>query len=186
MEIICGEGDQNNVPANGDRVFQFRFKGQTQLEFNAINASQAGGAGGDIVVNLPTSGDDFLAVGTWYHVAVTYDGVQSTANNLKFYWTKMDPANTAAHLLGQGMLTNDLITTNGNVLCDFSIGNEARDNGGNINASTESLLGWEDSVRISAIPRDPGDMIFVPEPATGVLALIGVFGFGLWLRRKRK
>ncbi len=196
MEIISGEGDQL---ADTARPWQFRldqigFGGgaatQTgvKLEFNGIT----GPGGGNFFAMLPTTGPDAVNNTDWFHVAVTYDGNDNTANNIKFYWTKMDPSNTVDNLLTTITSTGATPTTwMKDVLattpCDFAIGDEDRDSStGSGNGEGESFVGLIDEVRISSVARGADQMMFnVPEPATGLMALIGFLGMGLlWIRRK--
>lgn len=156
MQIVTGDGD---VAAN--RVWQFRLvpiggPGNAAgtaplLEFTNIRAEVGVQS---IVTPLPLAADpDAIAQNGWYHVAVAYNGAEATADNIKFYWTLLDPARTAANELFSGQMTNDLIVA----APDFSIGNEARDLGG----STDSFLGVVDEVRISDVARTPSQFHFV-------------------------
>jgi hypothetical protein len=187
QEIIAGEGDAGD---STDRSWQFRIEANAnpstttwKLRFQKV--SGFGGAGGstsnwDITRDIPTAGDDAIMMDGWYHVAVTYNGslADATPDSTTLYWTKMDPANTAAHQLGLAADMNGWLREQD---CDFSIGNEMRD----FNGETEPFNGRIDEVRISDTARAADQMMFVPEPSTIVMALIGAFGMGLiWLRKR--
>lgn len=158
MQIVTGESE-----AAGNRVWQFRLvpvggPGNTagatpRLEFINLH--------GDVNIQplsaaLPTSGDpDAIVQGGWYHVAVTYNGAEATADNLKLYWTRLDPSRTEANEVFTGQMTNDLITS----APDFTIGNEGRD-GTPATGSTDGFAGVVDEIRISDIARTPAQFLF--------------------------
>lgn len=158
MQIVSGENDGTQGAA---RVWQFRIvpiggpgnlAGTTPLvEF--INLRGEVGVQ-SIVAPLPTGADPDAAVqGGWYHIAVAYNGSEATADNLKFYWTLLDPSRTAANELFSGQMSQDLIVSTP----DLTIGNEGRDNGG----SSDSFLGVIDEVRVSSVARTPSQFHFV-------------------------
>lgn len=176
QEIIAGEGDAGD---SSDRSWQFRIEANTapsttpwKVRFQKI--SGFGGVGGstsnyNLDANIPS-----IEQGKWYHVAVTYNGDLGDAASLKLYWTELDPANTAANLIGSGNMNGWLRQQD----TDFALGNEMRD----FNGNTEPFNGLIDEVRISDIARGAGDFIFVPEPASlSLLALGGLAG----MRRRR-
>ena len=102
--------------------------------------------------------------GNWYHVAVTYNGAENTADNLRIYWTAMDAARTSANMLLSTTLTNDLPQA----AIDFAIGNSGR-------TPNNNFLGDIDEVRISDVARGADQMMFaVPEPSTFVLGAAGI------------
>lgn len=158
MQIVTGESE-----AGTTRVWQFRLvpiggpgnaAGTTpRLEFINLH--------GDVNIQplsaaLPTSGDpDAIEQGGWYHVAVTYNGSEGSADNLKLYWTKLDPSRTEANEVFSGQMTNDLITSTP----DFTIGNEGRD-GTPATGSTDGSAGVVDEIRISDIARTPAQFLF--------------------------
>ena len=155
MQIVTGDGENGT-----SRVWQFRLvpiggPGNAAgtaplLEF--INLHGDVGVQSQSVA-LPTSGDpDAIVQGNWYHVAVSYNGSEATAGNIKFYWTLLDPSRTEANEVGTGQMTNDLITG----APDFTIGNEGRDTGG----TPDAFLGVVDEIRISDIARSPGQFLF--------------------------
>lgn len=157
-QIICTDSSA------GTRGFQFRINTSGNLEFNFIGTAPAG-----VQTPIPVSGDHAFEANQWYHVAVTHDGV-----NTRFYWTRMNPANLAANLIGSFSTE----TVNPDVQGFIVIGNEARVVG--TVGSTEGLAGLIDEVRISNIARRAGEMMFYtpgvfvvegPTPTNQVVAL---------------
>jgi hypothetical protein len=159
MQIVTAESE---VGAN--RVWQFRIVpiGGTGnvagtaplLEF--INIRGEVGVQ-SLSVPLPLGADpDAAALGNWYHVAVTYNGSEATPDNLKLYWTLMDPARGQANEVFSGQLAQDLITATP----DFTIGNEGRDFGAGAGASGP-FAGVIDEVRISSVARTPSQFHFI-------------------------
>lgn len=142
------------------RPFQFRFEGPAHPE-NANGVPQldflkiAGGLE-RMVATLPTSGAHAAVAGNWYHVAVTYNGSEATADNFKFYWTAMSSSATEANLLISLQMNGDLVDDDG--VADFAIGNENRATGG----SSDNYPGLIDEVRISNVVRGAGDFLFGP------------------------
>jgi autotransporter-associated beta strand protein len=155
MQIVTAEDE-----ANAGRVFQFRIvpigvinnNPYVYLEF--INVHQAAPPIENITVPIPTEGPDAIQQGQWYHVAVTYDGNENTPDNLKFYWTRMDPNRTEANLIGTWAMQNDLPVA----ATDFVVGNIGR------NPSQNNFVGLIDEVRISSIARPANGMMFAPAP----------------------
>jgi hypothetical protein len=196
MDILMGESDSSN----GYRNFQFRIDqigfGSAANVKNPDGSSQSGttqvriefanlyGIVGNqsLICNIPTTGPNAINNTDWFHIAVSYNGLEGTDGNLSFYWTKMDPNNTQDSLIGLGHMNKDLLAAS----TEFSIGNEARDTGTGTGEG-ESFVGSIDEVRISSVARGADQMMFtVPEPATCLMALIGIFGMGLiWLRKSR-
>ncbi len=159
MQIVTGEND-----ADAARVWQFRIvpvgaTGNTTgtgplLEF--INLQGSVGVQ-SLVAPLPMGAAANAAQqGGWYHVAAAYNGAENTADNLKFYWTKLDPANTQASQLASLQMTQDLLAA---TACDLTIGNEGRTNGG----STDAFAGVIDEVRISSVARNANQFLFIGE-----------------------
>jgi len=101
---------------------------------------------------LPTNGVNAAHQGEWYHVAVSYNGAQNTANNLMFYWTSLSNSPASASPLASFQMTNDLGSASGGatIEADFAIGNEGRD------APGESFNGFIDEVRVSDVVRAAG------------------------------
>ncbi|GAA5130146.1 hypothetical protein JIN84_04275 [Luteolibacter yonseiensis] len=158
MQIVTGESDA--IPT---RVWQFRLvpvngpgnAGGTTPRLEIINIS-GGGITQALSAPIPTSGDpNAIVQGSWYHVAVTYNGSEATPDNLKLYWTLLDPSRTAAHELFSGQMTHDLITSTP----DFTIGNEGRD-GTSGAGSTDGFAGVIDEIRISDVARTPAQFLF--------------------------
>ena len=160
MQIIAAEDD---FAQNPNRIFQFALAPvgglanpdpTPRLVFINIDTDPVtlGEQPQTLETSIPGTGDHAPVQGAWYHVAVTYDGVQNTASNLKFYWTKVDSSAAAANLVGSGQMTGDLRNTP----ADFSIGNELRDVGG----ETGAFQGLMDQVRISNIARGANGFVF--------------------------
>lgn len=144
MDVVTMDGEDKN------RIFNFRVESAGFLAF--IPLSVSGGA----LAAIPTTGAHAVNTTDWFHVAVTYDGNEASANNLKLYWTRLDAPQNTAHLIGRGTLAEDL-----GGLADFAIGNEGREMPNNSEA--EPFRGRIDEVRISSVARDPSDYLFVPE-----------------------
>jgi hypothetical protein len=175
MEILSGEGES----ANARRLFQFRFNqigagtatnvgsgsGTTapRIEFHNLRGISANQP---LAVDVPTTGLHAVNNTDWFHVAVAYNGAENTANNISFYWTKLDASVIAANLLGQAQLNADPVEG----LTGFAIGNETRDAGSGAGEG-ESFVGRIDEVRISSVARGANQFVFVPEPSTAALAL---------------
>lgn len=158
---------------SGKRLFQFRIVhigevllGSTLATVPTLTFENIRGAGtGDggqptIYASIPTNGPDAIVSNQWYHVAVSYNGVPSTANNIKFYWTLMD---TNRGVANQIPITSAQATCSGpnpayspSPAASFEIGNQARNNNGN-------FLGTIDEVRMSSIERGPADMRFTAD-----------------------
>ena len=141
QEIICTDSSA------GSRGFQFRITTAGVLQFSFINGSQA------VSGTIPTTGADAFVAGTWYHVAVTYNGTTAT-----LYWTKLDPSNGAAHILTTAAL--NLPAADGSIQGPLVVGNENR------NSSAEHFQGCIDEVRISNVARGSGQMQFYSPAVT--------------------
>lgn len=167
-EILSGE---SGTTAN--RIFQWRIapKGftlitgtvaaQPYLTFENIRGGTA--AQGTIYAAIPTNGPDAIVSNGWYHVAVTYNGIPNTPNNIKLYWTLMDPSRISANLLTISSAVSQCTGLNplATVTTPFMLGNQARSKNGN-------FLGSIDEVRISKIERTAALMMFAPSSATVV------------------
>ncbi len=158
MQIVTGDSD-----ALSARVWQFRVTpighanniGGTapKLEFLNLHGNTAVQT---IAATLPTGADpDAVVQGGWYHVAVAYNGSEATPDNLKLYWTLLDPSRTEARQLLSTQMTNDLITASP----DFTIGNEGRDGTAPF-GNTDGFAGVVDEIRISDIARTPTQFLF--------------------------
>jgi hypothetical protein len=186
MEIISGEGDASD---SSDRSWQFRIQPNSAaattpwvLRFQKVSGFGSPGgstANWNLDANIPTTGLDAIVQGGWYHVAVTYNGSLTDTSAMKLYWTALDDTSAIqANQIGSGLPNGWLREQD----CDLAIGDEMRD----FNDETEPFIGSIDEVRISDIARGADQMMIVPEPATAVMALLGVFGMGLlWLRKRR-
>jgi autotransporter-associated beta strand protein len=141
QEIVCTDSYwANTTPSRG---FQFKITNTGLLQFNIIPVS-----GGSQSATIPTGSlPQAFVPGTWYHVAVTYDG-----SFLKFYWTKLDPSNTVANLIGT--FTIGAIYGNNTNVEPLVIGNENR------GSSSEDFQGLIDEVRISNVARANNQMQF--------------------------
>jgi len=152
-EIFCGDNSA------GTRGWQFRLQnGATpSVDFNFITAS--GGSPINTAVPLPTSGIDALATNQWYHVAVTFTGNTPTNSDLPgvltFYWTLLDKSRTNADFLAA--VTNSALGTIGGTPSP-AVGGSQRTTHGVGNGG--SFQGFIDEVRVSAIARQPNDMVF--------------------------
>lgn len=152
MQILSADGD-----TDANRQFQFRIRYNTAnvptLEF--INL--LGAVGVQIVgAPIPLTGDHAIAQNGWFHVAVTYDGTENSAGNIKLYWTKLDPAYTQANAITTGaenLAADMIVPVEGS---DLVIGNEGRANGG----TTDRFVGTIDEVRVSSIARSATGFLF--------------------------
>ncbi|HKX62997.1 MAG TPA: immunoglobulin domain-containing protein, partial [Verrucomicrobiae bacterium] len=159
MQIVSGEQEGTG---GGIRSWQFRLDpigfnpnagGITTpltvptLEFINVNN---GSAVQWLFAQLPTTGDDAIVQGNWYHVAATYDGNNNVADNFKIYWTRLDGTRLQATRLLSGQMTNDLAVG----AVDFAIGNIGRNPPGN------NFIGLIDEVRISSLARPADQMMF--------------------------
>ena len=186
QEIIAGEGDAGD---SSDRSWQFHIEsnsnpGTTAWTLRFQKVSGFGSPGGstsnfNLDASIPSTGINAIAQGSWYHVAVTFDGNFASANNLKLYWTKVDPLNQTASVIGSGQMNGWLRQQD----TDFSLGNEMRD----FNGNTEPFNGLIDEVRISDIARTADQFIFaIPEPSS-YAAIAGALALGaVALRRRRR
>src|SRR3954469_14664251 len=105
---------------------------------------------------IPTTGPDAIALNSWYHLAVTYDGSPGAPDNLIFYWPLLDPARSATSLIGTGRMLNDLPL---GCAPDFAIGQTGRQSPG-APYPNNNFVGLIDEVRISTIARAPSQMMF--------------------------
>jgi len=155
LQIINLDADENT-----NRVCQFRLvpvgalKGNTEplVEFINLNKDKPQ----SLTAHIPTSGPDAIRFGNWYHAAVTFDGETNHADNLKFYWTLVDPARAKANLIGTGQLTNELPT---GCSPDFAIGQTGRQSPVTPYPN-QNFPGLIDEVRISGVARSETQMLF--------------------------
>ncbi len=160
MQIISAE-DDGGLDTN--RAFQFALSpvgtlGNTDTTPRVVfinidtDALTAGQQAQTMEFPVPATGENVPVQGQWYHVAVAYDGVEATAENLKFYWTRLDSSSSAANLIGSAQMNGDLPVAPS----DFCIGNETRDTGGQSGA----FQGLIDQVRVSDIARPASAFMF--------------------------
>jgi Domain of unknown function (DUF4388)/Concanavalin A-like lectin/glucanases superfamily len=156
LQIINLDADENT-----NRVCQFRLvpigvlKGNTAplLEFINLNKDKSPQS---LTAHIPTSGPDAIRFGNWYHAAVTFDGDTNRGDNLKFYWTLVDPARAKANLIGTGQMTNELP---GGCSPDFAIGQTGRQSPVTPYPN-QNFPGLIDEVRISGVARTETQMLF--------------------------
>jgi len=156
LQIINLDADENT-----NRVCQFRLvpngvlKENTEplLEFINLNKDKSPQS---LTARIPTNGPDAIRFGAWYHAAVTYNGITNQPENLKFYWTLVDPARAKANLIGSCEMTNELP-----VGCapDFAIGQTGRQSPVNPYPN-QNFPGLIDEVRISGVARSETQMLF--------------------------
>lgn len=139
-----------------NRVFNFRIEKAGFLSFSQFSGSSARGGG---LATIPVNGPHAINTHDWFHVAVTYDGREGSAGNLKLYWTRIAPGLEGASLLGIGSLADDLSRGLG----DFAIGNTGRTVLGK--KECNPFPGLIDEVRISDIARPAHDFLFVTPKA---------------------
>jgi hypothetical protein len=155
MEIIAGD---SGFPF---RAWQFRISSAGKLEFN-ININAPTGWFHDIVVPLPATGPDAVAVGNWYHVAVTCTGNAPTNGDasaqVKLYWTLMDMTRTNADVLWVTNITYGTFTNTAVPL--IAIGGSGRGSPISNVGNSEGFIGNIDEVRISSVCRKSTEMLF--------------------------
>ncbi|HEX5220752.1 MAG TPA: DUF4388 domain-containing protein [Verrucomicrobiae bacterium] len=167
MQILNFDADEAT-----NRVCQFRLVAlgllnnnhEPLLEFINLSRDQSPQS---ITAKIPTTGPDAMARGSWYHVAVTYDGNPNEPDNLKFYWSLLDDNRTNASLIGSGRMSNNLP-----VGCqpDLAVGQTGRQSPISPHPNN-NFVGAIDEVRVSGIARSPAQMMFgAPAPAIAVLA----------------
>ncbi|NQT88185.1 PEP-CTERM sorting domain-containing protein [bacterium] len=149
---------------NSGRPLQFKIQDGDLVFLNIAPGLQS------LRTALPTTGDDAFVPNEWFHAAVSYNGNESTADNLKLYWTALDPARTQANEIFSGNMTNDLAAS-----AVLGVGNEFRD------APGENLSGLIDEVRISDVVRSPADFLFAPAgpPPPTPVAIDDLFNTGV-------
>jgi hypothetical protein len=156
MEIVSGDAAED-----ADRVFQFRLapigtsqnNSQPLLEFINLNR---GHNIQSLSAAIPTVGPDAIRTGDWYHLAVSYSGQPDNQDNFKFYWTLIQPQQTAANLIGTGRMSHNLPAG-----ChpEFSLG-QSRRPGPTSPVPRNNFVGLIDEVRLSGVVRGPGEMLF--------------------------
>jgi len=156
MQVIAGDADEDD-----DRVFQFRLSpigtlnGNEQPLLEFINLNR-GNEIQSLTAAIPTNGPDAIRTGNWYHLAVSYDGQTDQFDNLRFYWTRVEPERTAANPIGSGQMTHSLPA---DCQPDFAIGQTGRQSPA-MPAPNHNFVGLIDEVRISGVARSPRQMLF--------------------------
>lgn len=156
MQIINGDADEN-----ANRVFQFRLapigtlsgNGSVLVEFINVNK---GVSPQSLTAAIPSEGPDAIREGSWYHVAVTYNGQPDQADNMRFYWTLLDPSRIAANQIGTAQMTQSLPS---GCAPDFAIGQTGRQSPVTP-VPNNNFVGLIDEVRISGSARTENDMLF--------------------------
>lgn len=160
MQLINLDADEST-----NRVCQFRivpaglFKTNAGplLEFINLNRDKSPQS---LITAIPMNGADTIKFGSWYHVAVTFNGNTNQADNLKFYWTLADPSRSKASEIGSGQLLHELPAG-----CepDFAIGQTGRQSSVTPYPN-QNFLGLIDEVRISGVARSDVQMLFDGQP----------------------
>lgn len=156
MQIINGDADEN-----ASRVFQFRLapigtlNGNSSVLVEFINVNK-GVSPQSLTASIPTEGPDAIREGAWYHVAVTYNGQPDQADNLRFYWTLLEPSRVVANQIGTGQMTQNLPS---GCAPDFAIGQAGRQSPV-ASQPNNNFVGLIDEVRISGIARGENEMLF--------------------------
>jgi peptidoglycan/xylan/chitin deacetylase (PgdA/CDA1 family) len=156
MQIINGDADEN-----ANRVFQFRLapigtlNGNNSVLVEFININK-GVSPQSLTAAIPSEGPDAIREGSWYHVAVTYNGQPEQPDNVRFYWTLLDSARVAANQIGTAQMTQSLP---GGCSPDFAIGQTGRQSPVTP-VPNNNFVGLIDEVRISGIARADNDMLF--------------------------
>ena len=145
------------------RVFNFRIIKPGFLSFTPYSGISVRGGG---LATIPVTGAHAINTQDWFHVAVTYNGREGSAANLKLYWTRIGPGLDAANLIGTGFLAADLSRGLG----DFAIGNTARTVLGK--KTCNPFPGLIDEVRISSLARAAHDFLFVTPEAKALAAKV--------------
>jgi peptidoglycan/xylan/chitin deacetylase (PgdA/CDA1 family) len=142
------------------------------IEFINLNKSVSPQS---LTAAIPSEGPDAIREGAWYHVAVSYNGQVDQPDNLRFYWTSLDPARVTANLIGTGRMTQSLPS---GCAPDFAIGQTGRQSPVTPTPNN-NFVGLIDEVRISGVARGDNEMIFgvrgalaakSPKPAASLAA----------------
>ena len=133
-----------------DRPFQFRIDAGNLRFINVSAGPQS------VLAAIPTAGPDAFVANEWFHVAVAYNGSKGAPDNIRLYWTRLDPSRTAANPILSGTMTADL----GGIATTFGVGQDYRN-------SNSNLKGCIDEVRISNIARSATGFIFTAPDTDG-------------------
>ncbi len=147
MQIISADAEESV------RLFQFKLVWSGTNDPNPeIVFINIGTPIQTLSAELPVSGANAIASNGWFHAAVTFNGLANTADNFKFYWTKVEPDRRQADLLASLTMTSGLPTGS----ADWTIGNDGRETGG----SDQNWVGLIDKVRLSSVERKANQFIF--------------------------
>lgn len=141
QDIIAHDGLDNSA-----RGFLFRVKAGSL-------ALYPGSGMAEVSATIPTSGTHAFVANEWFHVAVSYNGSEGVAGNVKFYWTRAGQENGAANRIATATLAADL---RGDVSNPLGIGTTTRD------AFRFELDGTVDEVRLSGVERNADELVFQP------------------------
>ncbi len=154
-----------NCDANGTgtRVFQLRLLPVGYVggggDTNLVRIEFINGTVTAAVVPIPTSGVDAIVSNSWYHLALTYNGVANTSSNLLFYWTILNTNRLAANCIyGTNLVSNLPGVSSASTI--FSVGNGARNPSGGTGPAVANFLGSIDEVRISSVARGANEFVF--------------------------
>src|SRR6266850_1685891 len=156
MQIINGDADES-----ANRVFQFRLapigtlNGNSSVLVEFINVNK-GVSPQSLTAAIPTEGPDAIREGSWYHVAVTYNGQPDQPDNVRFYWTLVDPSRIAANQIGTAQMSQSLPS---GCAPDFAIGQTGRQSPVT-SSPNNNFVGLIDEVRMSGIARADNEMLF--------------------------
>lgn len=141
QQIITMENGSSDA---ADRPFQFRIDGGSLRFINVAAGAQS------ILAAIPVTDDHAFVADEWFHVAVAYNGSAGTADNIKLFWTRLDPVWTEANEIASASMSSDL----GGVATTFGVGQEYR-------SPSDNLEGRIDEVRISEVARGPSEFLFM-------------------------
>ena len=168
MQILSLDADENTNRVCQLLVVPIGVEGNSQplLEFANLDRDRSPQI---LTAAIPTTGPDAIALNSRYHLAVTYDGSPGAPDNLRFYWTLLDPARSATSLIGTGRMLNDLPL---GCAPDFAIGQTGRQSPG-APYPNNNFVGLIDEVRISASARAPSQMMFGSREIAAAGAVVG-------------
>ncbi|MCE5326864.1 MAG: LamG domain-containing protein [Planctomycetaceae bacterium] len=147
---------------------------------NAGDLSFWNGGSSGFGAAIPTTGANAFVSDEWFHVAITYTGDPTAANNTTLYWTRVTNTATGANAISTGQLTADATTNSANL---FGVGSMTRD------PWRCQVLGQVDEVRISSVARTADQFIFgavaaitgIPAPGTEDMGTVNESGLPLTL-----
>jgi O-glycosyl hydrolase len=115
----------------------------------------------DVVALIPTTGTHAFVANEWFHVAVSYSGVEGEVDNVKLYWTRVGSENGAANQIGTGTFSEDLQTSSN----PLGLGTTSR------SAFRNELNGSIDEVRLTGAELSAEQLVFVPQLTEQVLSV---------------